>query len=103
MLSTHSLPGVLSQLYDVPLCIQVFEQAEPGARLTGCMGLQACSGLAESGVADERTWRALLGNAADPALVHTLLSGDDTDTDLTSTHETQGVWLVGEQRWERRR
>lgn len=64
---------------------------------------QACSGLSESGVADEGTWQALLGKAADPAVVHTMLSGDNTDTDLTSTHEAQGVWLVGEQRWERRR
>ncbi|KAK9839516.1 hypothetical protein WJX81_006803 [Elliptochloris bilobata] len=63
---------------------------------------QACSGLSESGVADERTWQALLGKTADPATVQSLLSGDDTDTDLTGSHESQGVWLVGEQRWERR-
>ena len=54
-------------------------------------------------MADEGTWQALLGKAAYPAVVHTMLSGDDTDTDLTSMHESQGVWLVGEQRWERRR
>ena len=56
-----------------------------------------------AGVADERTWVALLGEGADPAVVGTMQSGDDTDTDLTSSHESQGVWLVGEQRWERRR
>ena len=54
-------------------------------------------------MADEGTWQALLGKATDPGVVHTMLSGDDTDTDLTSIHESQGVWLVGEQRWERRR
>ncbi len=64
--------------------------------------VQACYGLAESGVADERTWLALLGEGADPAMLGVMMSGNENDMDLTSTHESQGVWLVGEQRWERR-
>jgi hypothetical protein len=58
---------------------------------------QACNGLAETGVSDEATWKALLGASASPSDVLELKSGDDTDDDL---QENDRVWLLGEQRWE---
>ena len=76
---------------------------------------QACSGLPESGVADERTWRSLLvvaakdtGEARDPssfspADVDSLTSGDANDDDMLGSHHDGMVFLLGEQRWERKR
>ena len=61
------------------------------------MVFQACHGLAETGVSDEATWKALLGASACPQDILELKSGDDTDDDL---QENDKVWLLGEQRWE---
>lgn len=61
--------------------------------------LQACSGLPESGVADPRTWCALLGADASPAVLDTLRSENSDDEDMANSDR---VWLMGEQRWEDR-
>ena len=53
--------------------------------------------LVESGVADPATWRALLGEdrfAAGPTVLATLVREED---DMNR----RGVWLMGEDRWER--
>ena len=72
--------------------------------MRGCTvwGLQACSHLPETGVADEATWRALLGADAHPSDIGLLLSGTEDDVDMTAESEDRGVWLVGEQRFARR-
>ncbi|CAD7697774.1 unnamed protein product [Ostreobium quekettii] len=59
---------------------------------------QACNGLPESGVCDAQTWVALLGQGASPGDLKGMLAGDSTDEDLT---QAKGVYLIGEQRWER--
>ena len=80
---------------------------------------QACGGLPESGVADERTWRALLAAAAAkgvgfaggkrdassfvPSDVDSLTSGDANDDDMLGNHHSGMVFLLGEQRWEKKR
>lgn len=67
--------------------------------------------LPESGVCDERCWRALLGSGAQPAdlLQLKLAAGAGSDGEGEGGYEedmaqaSEGrVWLVGEQRWERR-
>lgn len=63
---------------------------------------QACSGLPESGVCDERTWKALLGSGAVPADLVALQSGKSDDDDLADDGGGTRVWLIGEQRWEDR-
>ncbi|BDA48780.1 probable protein disulfide isomerase pTAC5, chloroplastic at N-terminal half [Coccomyxa sp. Obi] len=62
---------------------------------------QACNNLAETGIADEATWKALLGSDASPSDILALKSGDNTDDDLQEGGDM--VWLLGEQRWEVRR
>ncbi len=64
--------------------------------------LQACSHLPETGVADESTWKVLLGTDAQPGDIGHLLSGNENDLDLTEQTRDQGVWLVGEQRFSKR-
>jgi len=91
---------------------------------------QACSGLPESGVADERTWRSLLlasaqslarkggGNGNGAAMTKSKLdlssfapsdidplmeSGDVHDDDMLGNHHAGMVFLLGEQRWEKKR
>ena len=78
---------------------------------------QACEGLPESGVADERTWRKLLAVAAKkekggenrdpssfvPSDVDSLTSGDANDDDMLGNHHSGMVFLLGEQRWEKKR
>lgn len=64
---------------------------------------QACAGLPESGVCDGRTWRALLGDGATPAALLDLRDEmGEYEDDLDDTHGGGRVWLLGEQRWERR-
>jgi hypothetical protein len=63
--------------------------------------LQACTGLAETGVSDAATWKSLLGPDAKPSDVLSIKSGDSTDEDLEASGDR--VWLLGEQRWEIRR
>ncbi|KAG2494501.1 hypothetical protein HYH03_007270 [Edaphochlamys debaryana] len=71
---------------------------------------QGCSGLPESGVADERTWRALLGPDAQPSDMFSLklekqANSDDEDNGFEADMDgvTKGrVWLIGEQRWEKK-
>ena len=71
---------------------------------------QACSGLPESGVADERTWRKLLSVANKdvdpssfvPADVDSLTSGDVNDDDMLGNHHSGMVFLLGEQRWAKK-
>ena len=63
---------------------------------------QACAGLPESGVADPRTWLALLGVGATPADGAALSAGDHTDDDMLGGHHDGMIFLVGEQRWARR-
>lgn len=43
---------------------------------------QACNGYPESGVCDASTWRLLLGQDAQPALISQLHSGQSDDEDL---------------------
>ena len=62
--------------------------------------MQACNNLAETGVVDDDTWQQLLGREARPQDIADLRSFDDTDMDLCG--EGQGVWLLGEQRFERK-
>lgn len=76
---------------------------------------QACEGLPESGVADEKTWRKLLAVAARksgrekdvssfvPSDVDSLTSGDVNDDDMLGNHQAGMVFLLGEQRWEKKR
>ena len=61
---------------------------------------QACAGIAESGVCDERTWRALLGDDAMPDEILALKS-QDYEQDMTEQEAAGSVWLLGEQRWSR--
>ncbi|KAK9825805.1 hypothetical protein WJX74_009254 [Apatococcus lobatus] len=65
--------------------------------------MQACSHLPDTGVADEATWKALLGADAQPNDILLLYSEDENDTDMTETSADRGVWLVGEQRFSKRR
>lgn len=62
---------------------------------------QACNNVAETGITDEATWKALLGSDASPSDILALKSGDSTDDDLQEGGDM--VWLLGEQRWEVRR
>jgi len=63
------------------------------------MTFQACSGLADTGMVDEHTWKALMGNPdAVPNDIAGLTSDDSFDEDLSSGNGSR-VWLVGEQRW----
>lgn len=76
---------------------------------------QACNGLPESGVCDEATWRLLMGEegkTAKPAdleefgkklRAEALAQGGEVFEDDLGKEEKDGrVWLVGEQRWEKR-
>ena len=65
--------------------------------------LQACSHLPDTGVADEATWKALLGAGAQPNDIMLLHSGNEDDVDMTEETADRGVWLVGEQRFSKRR
>ncbi len=60
--------------------------------------MQACNNIAETGITDEATWKALLGSDASPSDILALKSGDNTDDDLQEGVDM--VWLLGEQRWE---
>ncbi|GAX74527.1 hypothetical protein CEUSTIGMA_g1976.t1 [Chlamydomonas eustigma] len=76
------------------------------------MAFQASSGLPQSGVCEEATWRALLGPhakaedlldaasslGASPGAGQSEGSGFSDDLTLP---EGRGVWLLGEQRWEK--
>lgn len=77
--------------------------------------VQACKRLPETGTTDERTWKALLGPSATPADLANIKplnpkaglefgsDSEDTgfDNDMEEAREGR-VWLLGEQRWERR-
>jgi hypothetical protein len=60
---------------------------------------QACAGLPETAVADEATWKMLMGPDAKPDDAALLSSGDENDEDVS---EGTGIWLIGEQRWARK-
>ena len=62
--------------------------------------MQACNDLPETGVVDDDTWQRMLGRAAQPQDIAALKSYDENDLDLCG--EGQGVWLLGEQRFERK-
>ncbi|KAL3139253.1 hypothetical protein ABBQ32_006019 [Trebouxia sp. C0010 RCD-2024] len=62
---------------------------------------QASVNLPESGVVTSDTWQALLGKDAKPIDAKSLALNDETDDDMTAEHEGM-VYLIGEQRWERR-
>ena len=62
--------------------------------------LQECAGLQATGVADARTWKALLGAEAELAHLADLKADDATDEDLSEIGDR--VWLLGEQRWARK-
>ena len=49
---------------------------------------------------DDDTWQRMLGVEAQPWEVAGLKSYDETDMDLCA--DGQGVWLLGEQRFERK-
>ncbi|KXZ54376.1 hypothetical protein GPECTOR_5g455 [Gonium pectorale] len=76
--------------------------------LTALKFFQSCNGLPESGVCDERCWRALLGGASQPAdLYDVRLAANSDDEEDGFSEDLEGVskgrvWLLGEQRWERR-
>ncbi|GFR47646.1 hypothetical protein Agub_g9389 [Astrephomene gubernaculifera] len=103
----------------VALCTRGFHCGEEDMRwwqlgedsATALRYFQSCNGLPESGVCDERTWRALLGPAAQPADLYDirLAANSDDEEGLEGGFEedmegvSRGrVWLLGEQRWERR-
>ena len=65
-----------------------------------CLRAQACNGLAETGVVDDDTWQQMLGPEAEPWAVAGLKSYDENDVDLCA--DGKGVWLLGEQRFERK-
>lgn len=64
-------------------------------------GVQASANLPESGVVTSDTWQALLGKDAKPIDAKSLAQNDETDDDMTANHDGM-VYLIGEQRWERR-
>jgi len=61
--------------------------------------VQAFARLTETGVVDAGTWMALMGPEATPASL-TVLANEFED-DLTD--DSEAMWLLGEQRWERRK
>lgn len=76
--------------------------------------MQSSEGLPESGVSDIGTWLALLGPSAQPgdilSVVRAARQGDGDDDgdesagfgdDMTESNG-RGVWLLGEQRWEKK-
>lgn len=63
--------------------------------------MQASANLPESGVVTSETWLALLGRDAKPIDAKKLALNDETDDDMTAEHDGM-VYLIGEQRWERR-
>jgi len=60
---------------------------------------QACGGLTETGVVDATTWRAIMGQDATPASLTGLTN--EFEDDLTD--DSEAMWLLGEQRWERKK
>lgn len=63
---------------------------------------QACNGLPESGTCTEKTWIAMLGEGAHPSDLDKMETGDSDDEDRAAQGEhSGGVWLLGEQRWEK--
>lgn len=67
---------------------------------------QASSGLPETGVCDENTWKKLVGDDITIDKLHALAEenlGDEYDEDMSSNGQDGRVWLIGEQRWERKR
>eukprot|EP00198_Chlamydomonas_reinhardtii_P014294 XP_001703631.1 potential peptidoglycan binding protein [Chlamydomonas reinhardtii] len=84
--------------------------------LTALKFYQSCNGLPESGVCDERSWRSLLAQCAPEAedpqpndiyglrLARGPGGSDDEDNfeeDMEGVSNGR-VWLLGEQRWEKR-
>lgn len=63
--------------------------------------VQASADLPESGVVTSDTWQALLGKGAKPIDAKKLALNDGTDDDMTANHDGM-VYLIGEQRWERK-
>lgn len=61
--------------------------------------VQACSYLPETGIVDAATWHALLGPEASPESLTALTN--EFEDDLTDNNDA--IWLLGEQRWEKRR
>jgi hypothetical protein len=75
------------------------------------MSFQASMGLPQTGCCEQATWQALLGPTAEPSDLYGIIArkggqgdGDDNeyDDDMTES-EGRGVWLLGEQRWEKPR
>ena len=62
--------------------------------------VQAVSRLPETGVADQRTWLALMGEDAVPADLLGLHAENPAYDDDMEGHGG-AVWLLGEQRWAR--
>ncbi|KAK9815597.1 hypothetical protein WJX72_006548 [[Myrmecia] bisecta] len=54
---------------------------------------QASLDLPESGVADENSWRALVGPQAQPSDIYSIESGTEMDDDMLAPHEG-AVWLL---------
>lgn len=64
---------------------------------------QACNGLPESGSCNEKTWLTLLGENAKPDDLQEMVGDSSYDEDRAAQGpNTGGVWLLGEQRWEKR-
>lgn len=69
---------------------------------TAVKTFQACNGLPESGRCNEQTWLALLGEDANSDVLKEITSDNSYDEDRTAQGaHTGGVWLLGEQRWEK--
>lgn len=61
---------------------------------------QACNGLPESGVADKHSWQILAGNGKTMKDIAERVQKEDIfEEDLSNSDR---VWLLGEQRWERK-
>ncbi|GAX75999.1 hypothetical protein CEUSTIGMA_g3442.t1 [Chlamydomonas eustigma] len=79
------------------------------------MAFQASAGLPQSGVCEESTWKALLGPHAIPedlhdaamSVVSALQGAGDSESEAQGFSDDltlpggRGVWLLGEQRWEK--
>ena len=71
--------------------------------ITAIKTFEACNGMPETGTCNERLWKMLAGDDADPSIVDTLKSGKSDDEDLSLEGREGMVWLIGEQRWADRR
>ena len=82
-------------------CLWLLSARSDSDAMSEVNGMQACSGLPESGVCDEHTWLLLMGQDAQPEHLDKVFSGESDDEDLEGSGEGK-VYLLGEQRWATR-